>query len=58
MLLELLSHQNFEDMKYGMDPAFRFDVSRAIYKGKLKYLSSRYGNDYAVQPLPVEDMGV
>ena len=58
MLLELLSHQNFADMKYGMDPAFRFDVSRAIYKGMLKYLSSRYGNEYAVQPLPVEDMGV
>ena len=58
MLLELLSHQNFADMKYGMDPTFRFDVSRAIYKGMLKYLSSRYGCDYVVQPLPVEDIGV
>lgn len=58
MLLELLSHQNFADMKYGMDPTFRFDVSRAIYKGMLKYLSSRYGCEYVVQPLPVEDMGV
>ena len=58
MLLELLSHQNFADMKYGMDPSFRFDVSRAVYKGMLKYLSARYGCDYAVQPLPVEDMSV
>ena len=58
MLLELLSHQNFADMKYGMDPTFRFDVSRAIYKGMLKYLSARYGCDYVVQPLPVEEMGV
>lgn len=58
MLLELLSHQNFADMKYGLDPSFRFDVSRAIYKGMLKYLSSRYGYDYVVQPLPVSDMGV
>lgn len=58
MLLELLSHQNFADMKYGLDPEFRFTVSRAIYKGMLKYLSNTYGTDYAVQPLPVSDMGV
>ena len=58
MLLELLSHQNFADMKYGLDPAFRFTVSRAIYKGMLKYMSNRYGTPYAVQPLPVSDMGV
>ena len=53
MLLELLSHQNFADMKFGLDPTFRFTVSRAIYKGMLKYLSARYGCEYAVQPLPV-----
>ena len=53
MLLELLSHQNFADMKYGHDPAFRFTVSRAVYKGMLKFLSNRYGCGYVVQPLPV-----
>ena len=53
MLLELLSHQNFADMKFGLDPSFRFTVSRAVYKGMLKYLSARYGCEYAVQPLPV-----
>ena len=53
MLLELLSHQNFGDMKYGLDPSFRFTVSRAIYKGMLKYLSARYGCEYVVQPLPI-----
>lgn len=53
MLLELLSHQNFADMKYGLDPAFRFTVSRAIYKGMLKFLSDSYGVPYVVQPLPV-----
>lgn len=58
MLLELLSHQNFADMKYGLDPAFRFTVSRAVYKGMLKYLSNRYGISYTVQPLPVSDMAV
>ena len=54
MLLELLSHQNFADMKYGLDPSFRFSVSRSVYKGILKYLSARYGCSYAVQPLPVK----
>ena len=58
MLLELLSHQNFADMKLGHDPSFRFTVCRSIYKGMLKYLSSRYGYEYVVQPLPVEDMAV
>ncbi len=58
MLLELLSHQNFADMKYGLDPTFRFTVSRAVYKGMLKYLSNRYGIPYMVQPLPVGNMGV
>ena len=58
MLLELLSHQNFGDMKYGLDPAFRFTVSRAVYKGMLKFMSNRYGTRYAVQPLPVGYMGV
>lgn len=58
LLLELLSHQNFADMKYGLDPSFRFTVGRAIYKGMLKYLSNRYGVPYAVQPLPIEEISV
>jgi hypothetical protein len=52
MILELLSHQNFADMKYGLDPAFRFTVCRAVYKGLLKTLSEFYGTPYVVQPLP------
>ncbi len=55
MLLELLSHQNFADMRYGHDPKFKFVVSRAIYKGILRYLSSQYNCQYTVQPLPVEE---
>lgn len=58
MLLELLSHQNFGDMKYGLDPQFRFTVGRSVYKGMLKYLSNRYGVPYQVQPLPVSSMGI
>ncbi len=58
MLLELLSHQNFADMKYGLDPAFRFVVSRAIYKGILRFLAHRDGRDYVVQPLPVRSFAI
>ena len=58
MLLELLSHQNFADMRYGLDPRFRFTVSRAIYKGMLQFLCSQYNMDYVVQPLPVDHMAL
>ena len=58
MLLELLSHQNFADMRYGLDPRFRFTVSRAIYKGMLQFLCSQYNMDYIVQPLPVNRMSL
>lgn len=55
MLLELLSHQNFADMRYGLDPSFRFMVSRSIYKGMLKFLATQYNRPYIVQPLPVKE---
>ena len=55
MLLELLSHQNFADMRYGLDPSFKFIVSRAVYKGMLKFLAYIGEADYVVQPLPVSD---
>ena len=58
MLLELLSHQNFADMRYGLDPRFRFTVSRAIYKGMLQFICSQYHMDYIVQPLPVDNMAL
>lgn len=58
MLLEFLSHQNFADMKYGLDPNFRFTVSRAVYKGILKYLAHRDGKEYVVQPLPVRAFAI
>lgn len=58
MLLELLSHQNFADMKYGLDPEFRFLVSRAIYKGMLQFLAHRDGRSYVVQPLPVNSFAI
>lgn len=58
MLLELLSHQNFEDMKYAHDPRFRFTVSRAIYKAMLRHLAFVNGFNYVVQPLPIENFRI
>lgn len=58
VLLELLSHQNPADMKYGLDPRFRFTVSRAIYKAMLRYLHEQYDTKYIVQPLPVRDFAI
>ncbi|MDR0895529.1 MAG: xanthan lyase [Prevotellaceae bacterium] len=58
MLLELLSHQNFADMRYGLDPSFRFTVSRAVYKGILRFLCSQYGTPYVVQPLGVDHLAL
>ncbi|MCK7533309.1 MAG: hypothetical protein MZV63_20900 [Marinilabiliales bacterium] len=37
------SHQNLADQRYGLDPRFRFHVSRAVYKGILRYLASASG---------------
>jgi hypothetical protein len=54
LLMELLSHQNYDDMKFALDPRFRFAVSRAIYKGMLRFLAQETGADPVVQPLPPE----
>ena len=55
MILELLSHKNMADMKYGLDPRFRFVASRAVYKGILRYLN---GGSAIVQPLPVQELAI
>lgn len=57
ILLEMLSHQNLNDMRLGLDPKVKFTISRAIYKGILKYFAKSRGTSYIVQPLPVEAVG-
>lgn len=58
VLLELLSHQNYYDMQYGLDPRVRFVISRAMYKGMLRFIHEQYQTPYVVQPLPVEKMAM
>ena len=55
IILELLSHKNMADMKYGLNPSFRFAAARAVYKGILRYLN---GPSAIVQPLPVEQVSI
>jgi len=55
IILELLSHKNLADMKYGLDPKFRFAASRAVYKGILRYLN---GPETTVQPMPVAELAI
>ncbi len=52
-ILELLSHQNFKDMRYAHDPNFKFRAARSIYHSLLKYINDMHETDYTVQPLPV-----
>ena len=53
MILEILSHQNFADMRMGHNPDFKFTVARSVYKSILKHNAMMHDADYVVQPLPV-----
>ena len=55
IILELVSHKNMADMRYGLDPQFRMTAARAIYKGILRYLN---GPSAIVQPLPVQQLAI
>lgn len=57
-LIELMSHQNFADMYYGLDPEIQFTVGRAIYKGIARFLSERKDRKLVIQPLPVQDFAI
>ena len=57
-LIELMSHQNFADMQYGLDPGFRFWVGRTIYKALGRFMAERKDREFVVQPLPVKDFSI
>ena len=58
VLLELLSHQNAADMRFALDPRFRFDASRAIYKAIGRFLAGQRGVPFVVQPLAPTHLAV
>ena len=58
VLLEILSHKQFADIRLGLEPQFRHDVARAIYKGIGRWIHSQVGTDFVVQPLKVQKMSI
>ncbi len=57
IILEILSHQNWADMKMAHDPYFKFILARSIYKGILRYMASVHQIEaLATQPLPVNSL--
>ena len=57
-ILEMLSHQDFDDVRLGYDPKFKFDMSRSIYKTIVKFIATEHKRDYVIQPLPVTDFHI
>ena len=57
-ILETLSHQNFTDMCYGLDPTFRFHLARSVYKTVLRYICQNHDVPYVVSPLTPTDFRV
>lgn len=52
-IIETMSHQNFSDMRRGLDPNFRFTLARSLYKTILRYVCGNHSQPCVVQPLPV-----
>ena len=50
-ILETLSHQNFPDIAWGMDPNFRFTFCRSVYKTLLRFICNSHNIPYVVTPL-------
>ena len=57
-IIETMSHQNFADMRRGLDPNFRFTLARSIYKTILRYVNGNHSVPSVVQPLPVSDFRI
>ena len=57
-ILEMLSHQNFADMRMAQDPNFRFDLARSIYMTLLRYTARMHHTTYTVAPLTPENIQV
>lgn len=57
-ILETLSHQNFTDMRYGLDPNFRFHLARSVYKTMLRYICRNHDEHYVVTPLTPTNINV
>ncbi|MBR3478596.1 MAG: xanthan lyase [Bacteroidaceae bacterium] len=58
IILEMLSHQSFDDLCFGYNPLFKFDFSRSVYKSIVKYIAMMHKRSYVIQPLPVHNFAI
>lgn len=58
IILEMLSHQSFDDLCYGYNPLFKFDFCRSVYKSIVKYIATMHQRSYVIQPLPVHNFAI
>lgn len=57
-IIETMSHQNFADMRRGLDPNFRFTLARSLYKTILCFVNGNHSVPSVVQPLPVSNFRI
>ena len=57
-IIETMSHQNFADMRRGLDPNFRFTLARPLYKTILRFVNGNHSVPSVVQPLPVSNFRI
>lgn len=57
-IIETMSHQNFADMRRGLDPNFRFTLARSLYKIILRFVNGNHSVPSVVQPLPVSNFRI
>lgn len=57
-IIETMSHQNFADMRRGLDPNFRFTLARSLYKTILRFVNGNHSVSSVVQPLPVSNFRI
>lgn len=58
VIIETMSHQNFADMRRGLDPNFRFTLARSLYKTILRFVNGNHSVPSVVQPLPVSNFRI
>lgn len=57
-IIETMSHQNFADIRRGLDPNFRFTLARSLYKTILRFVNGNHSVPSVVQPLPVSNFRI
>jgi hypothetical protein len=57
-LVELAFHDNAEDAAYLKEPAFRDDMSRAMYRAIVRYFAERDGDTPRFLPEPPTDLSI